>query len=57
MPGRLTFVMRMTEFFHVPSEDSLSLKLSMPEVVGFLLLLEDSVIFLGLVIKFILRLK
>ena len=39
MPNRLTFAIRVTDSFDIPSEDSLSL--SMPGVAGLLLLLGD----------------
>ena len=51
MPDRLAFAVRVTDSFEIPSEDSLFLKLSMPGVAGFLLLLVDEVLCLGLVIN------
>ena len=49
MPGALLIL--MSNLLDIPSEESLSLKLSMPGVSGFLFLLEDEVTFLGLVIN------
>ena len=57
MPAFLAFVTRVADSFDIPSEDSLSLKLSMPEVVGFLWLLEDHVLCLGLVINLLFWVK
>ena len=49
MPDRLAFAIMGTDSFDIPSEESLSLKLSIPGVAGFLLLLGDEVPCLGLV--------
>ena len=51
MLDRLAFAIAVAFPFDIPSEGSLSLKLSMPGVPSFLLLLEDDVSCLGLVIN------
>ena len=57
MPDCLAFVIRVADSFDIPSEDNLSLKLSMPGVAGFLLLLGDEVPCLGLVTNLVLWTK
>ena len=52
MPDRLAFAIKLADSFDIPSEDSLSLKLSMLGVAGFLLLLEDEVPCLGKIREF-----
>ena len=49
MPDRLAFAIKVADSFDIPSEDSLSQKLAIPGVVGFLLLLGDEIHCLGLV--------
>ena len=51
VPDRLAFVIRAADCFDIPSEDSLSLKLSIPGVAVFFLLLEDDVPCSNLVIS------
>ena len=51
MPVRPAFAVKVADSFDIPSEDSFSLKLSMPEVADFLLILEDQVPCSGLVIN------
>ena len=51
VPDGLAFVIRVADYFDIPSEDSLSLKLSIPGVAVFFLLLEDDVPCSSLVIS------
>ena len=57
LPDCLAFVMRVADSFDIHSENSLALKICMPEIVGFLLLLKDDAFCLGLVIHLVFLVK